>query len=93
MKRLYELKELLDRNRELLKNYEDMFQEQLQAGIIEEVHDERERGNVIYLPHKEVVKDLSVTTKVRTVFDARTKLKGQTCLNDILHKGPCFTLS
>ena len=40
LKRLNKLKERLDGNRELLKHYDDIFQEQLQAGIIEEVHDE-----------------------------------------------------
>ena len=90
LKRLNKLKERLDGNRELLKHYDDIFQEQLQAGIIEEVHDEGECGNVTYLPHREVVKDQSVTTKVRIVFDASARLKGQPCLNDILYKGPCL---
>ena len=90
LKRLNKLKERLDGNRELLKHYDDIFQEQLQAGIIEEVHDEGECGNVTYLPHREVVKDQSVTTKVRIVFDASARLKGQLCLNDILYKGPCL---
>ena len=40
------LKERLDGNRELLKHYDDIFQEQLQAGIMEEVYDEGEGGNV-----------------------------------------------
>ena len=90
LKRLNKLKERLDGNRELLKHYDDIFQEQLQTGIIEEVHDEGECGNVTYLPHREVVKDQSVTTKVRIVFDASARLKGQLCLNDILYKGPCL---
>ena len=90
LKRVNKLKERLDGNRELLKHYDDIFQEQLQAGIIEEVHDEGECGNVTYLPHREVVKDQSVTTKVRIVFDASARLKGQPCLNDILYKGPCL---
>ena len=90
LKRVNKLKERLDGNRELLKHYDDIFQEQLQAGIIEEVHDEGECGNVTYLPHREVVKDQSVTTKVRIVFDASARLKGQLCLNDILYKGPCL---
>ena len=68
MKRLNKLKERLYENKELLKNCDDIFQGQLQAGIIEEVHDEEECGNVMYLPHKEVVKDKSATTKVRIAF-------------------------
>ena len=76
LKRLNKLKERLDGNRELLKNNDDIFQEQLQAGIIEEVHDEGECGNTIYFPHKEVVKDQSAITKVRVVFDVSARLKG-----------------
>ena len=57
LKRLSKLKERLDGNRELPKNYDDTFQEQLEAGIIEEVHGERECGNITYLRHKELVKD------------------------------------
>ena len=90
LKRLNKLKERLDGNRELLKNNDDIFQEQLQAGIIEEVHDEGECGNTIYFPHKEVVKDQSAITKVRVVFDVSARLKGQPCLNNILYRGPCL---
>ena len=84
LKRLNKLKEPLDRNRELLKHCNNIFQEKFQAGIIEEVHDEGECCNVTYLPHREVVKDQSTTTKVRIVFDASARLKGQPCLNDVL---------
>ena len=90
LKRLNKLKERLNGNRELLKHYDEIFQGQVQAGIKEEVHDKGECGNVTYLPHREVVKDQSVTTKVRIIFDASARLKGQPCLNDILHKGPCL---
>ena len=90
LKRLNKLKERLNGNTELLKHYDDIFQEQVQTGIIEEVHDEGECGNVTCLPHREVVKDQSVTTKVRIVFDACARLKEQPCLNDILHKGSCL---
>ena len=51
-----------------------MFQEQLQANIIEQVHDKGECGNVTYSPHKEVVKDQSATKKFRIVFDASARL-------------------
>ena len=83
-KRLNKLKETLNGNRELPKLYDDIFQEQLQAGIIEEVHGEEECGNITYLPYKEAVKDQSSTTKVRIVFNASARLKRQSCLNDIL---------
>ena len=46
-----------------------------QAGIIEEVHEEGEYGNITYFPHKEVVKYQSATTKVRIVSDVSARLK------------------
>ena len=88
LKRLNKLKERLGGNGELLKHYDDIFQEQLQAGIIEEVNDEGEWGNVTYLPHKEVIKDQSATTKVLIIFDVIAKLNRQQCLYYILYKGP-----
>ena len=87
LKRLNRPKECFDGNRKVLKHYNDIFQEQFQAGIIEELHDVGECGNVTYLPHREVVKDQSFTTKVWIVFDASARLKQQPCLNDILYKG------
>ena len=42
------------------------------------------------MPHREVVKNQSVTMKVRIVFDASAMLKGQACLNDISYKGQCL---
>ena len=87
LKRLNRPKECFDGNRKVLKHYSDIFQEQFQAGIIEELHDVGECGNVTYLPHREVVKDQSFTTKVWIVFDASARLKQQPYLNDILYKG------
>ena len=54
------------------------------------MHDEGECGNVTYLPHMEVLKDQSVTTKVQIVFDDSARLKVQPCLDDILYTGPCL---
>ena len=52
LKKLNKLKEGLNEKKELLTKYNDIFQELLQANIIEEVHDKGECGNVTYLPHK-----------------------------------------
>ena len=52
LKKLNKLKEGLNQKKELLTKYNDIFQELLQANIIEEVHDKGECGNVTYLPHK-----------------------------------------
>ena len=62
----------------------------MKLGIIEEVQTQRDTGQVVYLPHKEVVKEDRSTTKLRIVFDASMKYKDTMSLNDVLYKGPCL---
>ena len=73
LKRLDELKMRLDKNEHLLKSYDDIFQEQIKVGIIEEVNSPGIFNNMAYLLHKEVVKENHSTTKMRVVFDAIVK--------------------
>ncbi|XP_042913785.1 uncharacterized protein, partial [Parasteatoda tepidariorum] len=67
-----------------MKDYNAVFQEWLQCGIIEECSE----GPGHYLPHHAVFKPTSTTTPVRPVFDASCKSKGNMSLNDCLIKGP-----
>lgn len=41
-----------------------------------------------YMPHQAVLRETSLTTKVRVVFDASAKTSNGKALNDILHVGP-----
>ena len=45
----------------------------------------------MYLPHRDIHRDDKPSTKLRIVFDASAKVKGELSLNDVLHKGPCLT--
>ena len=58
---------------------------------MEEVNYPGEVGEVMYLPHRGVVKEDKSSTKLRVVFDASAKLTGELSLNDVLYKGPCLT--
>ena len=53
------------------------------------MNSQRDTGQVVYLPHKEVVKEARSATKLRTVFEARAKYKDTMLLN-VLYKGPCL---
>ena len=90
LNRLKKLKERLDKTPHLLNEYGEIFDEYLKLGIIEEVQTQGDTGQVVYLPHKEVVKEDRSATKLRIVFDASAKYKDTMSLNDVLYKGPCL---
>ena len=78
---LKKLKERLDKTPHLLNEYK-IFNEYLKLGIIEEVQTQGDIGQVVHLPHKEVVKEDRSTTKLRIAFDASAKYKYTMSLND-----------
>ena len=89
-KRLNSLVNRLKRNPETLHDYNNVIQDQLNAGVIEEVSntDESNAGNVYYNPHREVIRADRQTTKLRVVYDASSKSKNETSLNEHLDSGP-----
>ena len=73
----------------MLREYDSIIQEQLEADIIEKVVDLEKAEKVHYLPHQAVVRRNAETTKVRVVYDASSKEgKNGTSLNECLHVGP-----
>ncbi|XP_018406252.1 PREDICTED: uncharacterized protein LOC108782470 [Cyphomyrmex costatus] len=77
------------RNDGLLHEYEKVFNEWLEEGIIEEVPAEELSSPGHYLPHRHVVKENS-TTRIRPIFDASATEKGKFSLNQCLEVGPNF---
>ena len=73
-----------------MNEYGEIFDEYLKLEIIEEVQTQGDTGQVVYLPHKEIVKEDRSSTKLRIVFDASAKYKDTISLNDVLYKGPCL---
>lgn len=55
-------------------------------GHMEKIHSKHQ--GKYYLPHQAVIRENSITTKVRVVFDASCKTSNGKSLNDILHVGP-----
>ena len=89
--RLYNLKKQLDNNPDLKIEYDNIFRNYLNEGIIEKVNDESAiPGCVHYLPHRAVIRNDKETTKVRVVFDASAKLPKSPSLNECLYAGPCL---
>ena len=70
-----------------MKQDDNVFKEQLQAGIIEKVTEEGKVGQTHYLLHHPVICNNKATTKLRVMFDASAASKGAS-LNSCLHKGP-----
>ena len=67
-----------------MKAYNDIFIEQKQNGIIEEVMSPGKLGETHYILHHLIIWDDKTTTKIRIVFDAFAKDNGPS-LNDCLY--------
>ena len=87
--RLKSLSRKLRKTPGILKEYDDVIRNQFELGIIEEVTELAEMGEVTYLPHRAVIREDKQTTKPRAVFNASAKNAGPS-LNDCMYKGPCL---
>ena len=87
--RLQSLQKRLCRTPELRQAYQQVFVDLEADGIIEEVNlDQLPDNPVFYLPHRPVVREASLSTKVRPVFDASAKGDNGVSLNDCMTIGP-----
>ena len=70
--------------------YDNVIQEQIEQGVVE-VAPAVVVGNKFYLPHKAVIRQQAESSKLRVVYDASAKERGdQPSLNDCLHPGPAL---
>ncbi|GFX57307.1 uncharacterized protein TNCV_3914711 [Trichonephila clavipes] len=70
------------------EDYHAVFQQWELEGIIESVPNYQCTELTHYFPHRPVFKPSSITTKVRSVFDASFKQPGYASLNECLSVGP-----
>ena len=93
--RLFSLLKRLNSEPQILHQYDNVIKEQLATGIVNLVNDDErdtvEPGKVHYIPHREVLREDRSTTKLRVVYDASSKQKGQMSLNECLLPGPPLT--
>lgn len=85
LKRMYSTYRKLE-NDGYLSDYNNVFKDWLNEGVIEEVLEVDNIRDGHYLPHRHIVK-LNSTTKIRPVFDASAREKNSPSLNMCLHKG------
>ena len=89
--RLKGLRTPLWKDKGLMIQYNNIFKDYLDNGIIERVDTSVDNKELVhYLPHYPVVGEDKETTKIRVVFDASLKMKTHPSLNDVLHSSPCL---
>ncbi|EFO94461.1 hypothetical protein CRE_13318 [Caenorhabditis remanei] len=86
---MYSLVITLKKGVDLLSKYDTIITGQESAGFIEKVTAEmlKAEGPKYTIPHRGVVKEDSLTTKLRIVLDASSHARGELSLNDCLHAG------
>ncbi|XP_056094778.1 uncharacterized protein LOC130073406 [Rhinichthys klamathensis goyatoka] len=74
----------------LYHRYNEVVNEYLKQGIVEDVMEDGSAPNTVkyYMPHHAVLREDKVTTKLRVVFDASSHDIGFPSLNDCLLTGP-----
>ena len=88
--RLKSLERKFENDPTLFDNYSAVINDYKSQGIIEEVSDSGNIGNVHYLPHQPVLRSEKETSKLRIVFDASSKQGTEHSLNELLYPGPCL---
>lgn len=89
LQRLFAIERKFIKSPKLQKDYQEFMSQYVNLGHMEEVKDLGvAEDKSYYLPHHAVVKDDSLTTKVRVVFDASCKTSTGVSLNDCLIAGP-----
>ncbi|EFO96617.1 hypothetical protein CRE_01389 [Caenorhabditis remanei] len=88
-KRLVSLLVTLKRGKDLLEKYAKIIIDQEIAGYIEKVTPEmlKVKGPKYNIPHRCVIKEDSMTTKLRIVLDASSHAAGELSLNECLYAG------
>ena len=90
--RLFGLIRRLRQSPHILREYDNIIQDQISKGIVEIVEDPwtpSKIGKLHYLPHHGVIREDKATTKFRIVYDASARTTGPS-LNNCLYAGPSF---
>ncbi|XP_022170758.1 uncharacterized protein LOC111034046 [Myzus persicae] len=89
LRRFFALEKRLSSNPQLKSDYTKFMREYLDLGHMEVIENiDINKDQNYFLPHHAVVKESSLTTKLRVVFDGSCKTTSGLNLNDVLLKGP-----
>ncbi|KMQ87772.1 hypothetical protein RF55_12859 [Lasius niger] len=88
LRRFYALERKLIKNPTLRAQYIEFLDEYQRLGHMELIEDQDLSSVGYYLPHHPIIKETSLTTKLRVVFDASCKTTTGISLNDVLMVGP-----
>ena len=80
----------LRKNPDHLREYDNIINDYLKDGILQEVSPINKTDAAHYLPHLAVAKEERETIKTRIVFDASAKYQDEKSLNDMLDPEPCL---
>lgn len=86
--RLLQLERQFAKNEKLRQQYIDFMNEYLLMGHMRKVATTNYNSGKYYIPHQAVIKEDSLSTKLRVVFDASSKSSTKISLNDNMYKGP-----
>ncbi|MCG8034838.1 MAG: DUF1759 domain-containing protein, partial [Candidatus Thiodiazotropha taylori] len=87
LSRLENTEKRLKRSPEVATTYQKCIEQYIEKGYVTKVKDHDRALSKWYLPHFPIIRPDKDTTKVRIVFDASAKCKGQ-ALNDEILQGP-----
>ena len=87
-RRFDQLVKKFQNNVPLYEKYSDVIKEYVSQGIVERVQNVVTDNPTYYLPHRAVINEERLTTKLRVVFDASSHAEGCQSLNDCLMTGP-----
>lgn len=85
-RRFFALEKKLEKDPKLKNMYHQFMQEYLDLNHMEEVNSNERDGYLI--PHHAILKEKSLTTKLRTVFNASAKTNSGVSLNEVMMVGP-----
>ena len=90
--RLKSLSKRLEKNHSLCSNYDQVILDMEKTGVVEEVplNEVITSNPVFYMPHRPVVRESAISSKIRPVFDASAKGYNGVSLNDCMEVGPCL---